>query len=115
MSVFTSLLNHDFAVERRFRSLDGQGGWVFIYQPIGTVTGRIRPASSTEIIAASQEQRTITHVFYCLHGEDVQRGDRLTYADLTVDVNARRGPSRENKFWQIDCQETQVEVSEAGS
>lgn len=115
MSVFTSLLNHDFTVERRFRSLDGQGGWQFAYQPIGTVTGRIRPASSTEIVAAQQELRTITHVFYCEFGEDVQRGDRLTYADLTVDVNARRGPSRANKFWEIDCREIQVEVSEAGS
>lgn len=115
MSVFTSLLNNTFTAERRVRTPDSQGGWVIGYISIAPIQGRLRPASSTEIVAAQQEQRTISHVFYCLASEDIARGDRITGDDVTVDVMAIREPSRADHHFEIDCLETQTEVSETGS
>jgi len=116
MSVFTSLLNNDFTLERRRRTPDSQGGWVIDYVTIGTIRGRLRPASSTEIIQAMQELRSITHVFYCLETEDILRGDRITGDDITVDIMAIREPSRADHHLEIDCLEVQTEISEeAGS
>jgi head-tail adaptor len=116
MSVFTGLLNNIFTVERRVRTPDAQGGWVIGYISITPIQGRLRPASSTEIVAAQQEQRTISHVFYCEAGEDIARGDRITGDDITVDIMAIREPSRADHHLEIDCLETQIETSaETGS
>jgi len=115
MTVFQSLLNHNFAVERRVRTLDHQGGWLINYSPINAILGRLRPASSAEIIAAQQEQRRISHIFYCVAGEDIVRGDRITGNGVTVDVMAIREPSRADEHYEIDCLEIQAEVAEAGS
>jgi SPP1 family predicted phage head-tail adaptor len=115
MTVFQSLLNHDFIVSRRFRTLDHQGGWHITYTSIVTIEGRLRPASSTEIIAAQQEQRRISHVFYCEAGRNIARGDRISADGVTVDVMAVREPSRANEHYEIDCLETQQEESETGS
>ncbi len=115
MTVFTSLLNHDFIASRRFRTLDHQGGWHITFASIATIRGRLRPASSTEILAAQQEQRKISHVFYCLEGENIARGDRISADGVTVDVMAIREPSRANEHYEIDCLEIQVEEAEAGS
>lgn len=114
--VFVSMLNNTFTVERRFRTLDAQGGWQINRVFITPITGRIRPASSTEILAAQQQQRQISHVFYCLAGEDIHRGDRLTGDELTVDVMAIREPSRADEHYECDCLEIQKETDlEAGS
>ena len=109
MSVFTSLLNNTFTVERRVRVPDGQGGWSIVFVPIPQIRGRLRPASSTEIVAAQQEQRKISHVFYCLETEDIVRGDRITADEVTVDVMAIREPSRADHHLEIDCLEEQKE------
>jgi hypothetical protein len=54
-------------------------------------------------------------VFYCLASEDIARGDRITGDDVMVDVMAIREPSRADHHFEIDCLETQTEVSETGS
>jgi len=115
MTVFTSLLNNDFDHTRRERTPDAQGGWVISYMTMDPIRGRLRPASSSEIIAAQQEQRRITHVFYCLATEDILRGDQITGDGVTVDVTAVREPSRADHHFEIDCSETQVESTEIGS
>jgi SPP1 family predicted phage head-tail adaptor len=112
MTVFTSLLNNDFTVERRVRVPDGRGGWSIVFIPIAIIRGRLRSASSTEIVAAQQEQRRISHVFYCLESEDIARGDRITGDDLTVDVDAVREPSRADHHFEIDCLEKQFEQAQ---
>jgi SPP1 family predicted phage head-tail adaptor len=116
MSVFESLLNNDFAVSRRRRTPDGRGGWVIDYVSIGTVRGRLRPASSRERAEAQQQSREITHVLYVVAGEDIKRGDRVTLNSLVVDVEAVREPSRAGEHLEIDCREIQLEQSvEEGS
>lgn len=112
MTVFESLLNHDFAVSRRRRSPDGQGGWSISYVEVGTVRGRIRPSSSTERITARSEEREITHVLYVTADADIERGDLVTGDDLTVEVLAVREPSRAGEHLEIDCEERQIEVSQ---
>jgi len=125
MTVFESLLNHDFTVERRRRSPDGQGGWAIDYVEQDTVRGRIRPTASRnqEREVADREERQITHVFYCNADEDIRRGDRLTGTSpisgttLVVEVDAMREPSLAGKHLEFDCNEKQMEVStpEVGS
>jgi SPP1 family predicted phage head-tail adaptor len=112
MTVFESLLNNTFAISRRQRTPDAQGGWQISYQSLAPITGRLRPASSTEIIAAQQELRKISHVFYCLESADIARGDRISGDGVTVDIMALREPSRADHHLEIDCLETQVETSE---
>jgi SPP1 family predicted phage head-tail adaptor len=116
MTVFESLLNHDFTLSRRRRTPDGQGGWSVDYVTVATVRGRIRPASASEREQAAQEQRQITHVFYCLAGETIARGDHLALGGLTVDVDGVREPSLAGEHYEIDCLEIQAEQSlESGS
>ena len=110
MSVFESLLNNTFTVERRARVGDGQGGWTITYIASGTVLGRIRPATANERIVADAEQQQITHVLYVLAGEDIGRGDRVTCGDLTVEVLGVREPSEAAHHYEIDCLERQKEV-----
>ncbi len=116
-AVFESLLNHDVAIERRRRSPDGQGGWAIDYQPVETVRGRIRPASSTEREVAMAELREVSHVLYVKTDADVVRGDRATVDGLTVEVQAIREPSKAGHHLEIDCLEVQQEESvvEVGS
>lgn len=115
MGVFESLLNGSFAVSRRTGSSDGQGGWSIGYVALGSVRGRLRPASSEERLSALQEQRRITHVFYCLATEDVARGDRLEGLGIVVDVEGVREPSRAAKHLECDCLEVQRELRVDGS
>ena len=116
MTVFESLLNNTFTHSRRRRTSDGQGGWVIDYVEQGTVRGRIRPASSAEQEVALQEERELTHVFYCKADEDVRRGDRLvatspTGYELTVEVDGLREPSLAGEHYEFDCNERQDEES----
>ena len=110
--MFDSLLNNEFVHERRTRTDDGQGGWSIGYSSQGTVRGRIRPASSQEREVAMAEERRITHVFYTLADEDIERGDRLTCGDLMVEVEAVREPSLMGHHLEVDCAEVQQEVSD---
>lgn len=110
MTVFDSLLNHTFTAYRRDRIADGQGGWEIVWTDLGTLPGRMRPASSAERDAAMQEGRDITHVFYCHVGTGIERGDRLEYGDLLVDVMGVREPSVAGHHLEIDCMERQPEM-----
>lgn len=109
MSVFESLLNNTFIVERRARVDDGQGGWTITYIASGTVEGRIRPATANERLVADAEQQQITHVLYVLAGEDIARGDRVTCGELTVEVLGVREPSKAGHHYEVDCLERQKE------
>ena len=119
MTVFESLLNNDFVVERRRRSPDGQGGWSIDYVGVGTVRGRIRPTASRnqEREVADRDERRITHVLYVAVGLNIVRGDRVVLNDLMVDVEAIREPSKGGEHWEIECIEVQREESlpEVGS
>lgn len=116
MSAFEGLLNHTFAVQRRDRVGDGQGGWAIVYVDAGSVQGRIRPATSTERVVADSEEQQITHVLYVEAGEDVGRGDLVTCGELTVEVLGVREPSMTGHHWEIDCLERQEEIgAEVGS
>jgi len=108
--VFASLLNNVFTVTRRTRTSDGQGGFTIGYDSVGTVNGRIRPASSNEKEVASAARRDISHVLYVDADEDIERGDRVTCGWLTVDVVAVREPSLMGHHLEIDCLEVQKEV-----
>ena len=112
MTVFESLLNNTFTVSRRMRVPDGQGGWPIAYSELGTVRGRIRPASSNERVVAASEEQQISHVLYVLAGSDVARGDLVECGDLAVDVLGVREPSLAGEHLEIDCLERQQETSE---
>ncbi len=108
--VFASLLNHVFTVTRRTRTSDGQGGFTIGYAAAGTVNGRMRPASSNEKEVASAMQRNISHVLYVEVDADIERGDRVTFDGLSVDVLAIREPSLMGHHLEIDCLEVQKET-----
>lgn len=112
MSVFTSLLNNTFTISRRVRTDDGQGGWEITYLELGTVEGRIRPATSNEREVADSEEQQISHVLYVAHGEDVLRGDLVECGDLEVEVLGVREPSLAGEHLEIDCLERQPEETE---
>lgn len=109
--VFTSLLNNTFAVRRVRRTPDGQGGWAEDFVPVVTVSGRMRPASSSEREAAMLEERQISHVLYVVAGVDIARGDQVEGGGLVVEVMAVRIPSLSNEHLEIDCLERQFEES----
>jgi SPP1 family predicted phage head-tail adaptor len=113
---FESLLNNEFSVARMARTSDGQGGWIEAPEVLGTVRGRMRPATGREREVAAQEQREISHVLYVLAGEDIARGDLVTGGGVTVEVQGIREPSLAGHHLEIDCQEIQtVPAAEAGS
>jgi SPP1 family predicted phage head-tail adaptor len=112
VSLIATLFNNSFVQSRRERSDDGQGGWTVAYNVVATLQGRLRPASSEERSIARQDQRHLTHVFYCLAGTDVARGDLLSGDGVTVDVLGVREPSRAGHHLEVDCEETQRETNE---
>lgn len=115
MGVFDSLLNKRFVVERRIRTNDGQGGWTIGYGTLGSVVGRIRPATGAEREVAAAEERQVSHVLYTRASEDVVRGDRVSCGPLQVEVLGIREPSLAGEHLEIDCLEVQVESAEVGS
>ena len=116
MTVFHSLLNNIFSVERLVKTPDAQGGWQDSYQPINPIIGRLRPASSTKIVQAAQELRSITHVLYTEASADVARGDKVTIDNLTVEIQALRNPSTSSEHYEFDALEVQQETTlEPGS
>jgi SPP1 family predicted phage head-tail adaptor len=115
VTVFESLLNNTFTVSRRLRISDGQGGWTVAWAEIGTIEGRIRPASSAVREIAAQEGRDISHVLYLVAGADVARGDLVECGELDVEVQGVREPSLAGHHLEVDCLERQAESTEAGS
>lgn len=61
---------------------------------------------------ALSEERQISHVLYVVHGEDIERGDRVACGDLTVEVMGIREPSKAGHHLEIDCLERQDEENE---
>jgi len=109
VSHIETLFNHEFTQTRPTRVSDAQGGWVIVQSAQGVIRGRLRPASSEERMVAAQEQRRLSHVFYCLADEDIRRGDVLTEGNITVLVEAVRQPSRARHHLECDCWERQLE------
>lgn len=109
MSVFESLLNRDYTIDRRSRVSDGAGGWAISYEEQGTVEGRLRPATSLERDVADREERRISHVLYVVADTDIVRGDQVEGADITVEVVGVREPSRADHHLEVDCWEQQLE------
>lgn len=87
------LFNQTMTLQRKIYIDDGQGGTYLDWQNIGTIRGRLRPASASERTVAAQEQAVISHVFYCSADEDIRRGDRLINGGLTVEIIAVKEPS----------------------
>jgi len=117
MSAFASLLIDTITIWMPVRVSDGQGGFALSYLNVGTVAGRIRPASSSERTVAMSEERQITHVLYTetlttSGGSTFGRGALAIVGDLTVEVQGVRNPSNMAHHYEIDCLETQVEVNE---
>jgi len=115
MSLFSALLNNDFQISRPVRVSNGQGGWAIAHTVLGTIRGRLRPASGSERDTAQQEQRAITHVLYVLAGTDIQREDTVEGDEVTVKVQGVREPSRADHHLEIDCLEIQKPTKEVGS
>lgn len=109
--VFLSLLNNTFAISRLQRTPNGQGGWAEEYVSIGSVLGRMRPASSSEREVAALEERSISHVLYVVAGTDIARGDKVELDALVVTVEAVREPSEAEEHLEIDCLERQFETT----
>jgi head-tail adaptor len=110
MSVFfSSLLNNTFSIQRVSRMAAGHGNFPKGLSAVGSVDGRIRPASATEKQAAAQESREITHVLYVAASTDIARGDHVTCGDLVVKVLGVREPSKAGHHLEVDCLEIQVE------
>jgi len=112
MSVFESLLNQTFTQSRIVRTSGGSGKWPESLTELGTVLGRLRPASSTEREVAAAEQRQISHVLYTLADVDIQRGDEMEGDGVIVAVQGVREPSRAGHHLEIDCLEVQREATE---
>lgn len=86
------LFNKTLTLQRQITVEDGQGGIYMEWRDIGTIRGRLRPASAQERTAAAQERAVISHVLYCGASEDVRRGDRVASGDLVVEITAVREP-----------------------
>ena len=122
--VFISLLNFSFYAVRQERTSDGQGGWSIGFVALPNIQGRLRPANAREREIAAQEQRVITHIFYCQTTADLGRGDYLSPAEIIIDgadlraadiivqVEGIREPSTAGEHFEIDCIEYQFAASE---
>ncbi|HUW11702.1 MAG TPA: phage head closure protein [Anaerolineae bacterium] len=109
MGLIATLFNHTFTVTRKTRASDGQGGWTQTYGSVGSVSGRMRPASATEKVAAAQRQAEISHVLYTAADENIVRGDRVAGEGRTWDVTAIREPSHAGHHLEIEAVEIQIE------
>ena len=110
-----ALYIHSLTISRPTRTHDGQGGWAVGYDELGGIAGRLRPAGASEQTVADQQQARVTHVLYCATDEDIQRGDLVSGAGVTVEVVAVREPSHMGHHLECDCVEIQQEPTEIGS
>lgn len=87
------LFNHEFTHQRQETTIDPEGipvtGWV----ALGTIRGRLRPATVQEAFIAAAMTATITHVFYCGPETDIRRGDRVVLGNTVVEITAVKDPS----------------------
>jgi len=107
MSLIEALYISTFTQGRMSGTADGQGGWEQTPTAIGTIDGRMRPATATERVMAMQRQVEISHVFYCDADEDVLREDQLSGEGRTWIVEAIREPSHAGHHLEVECLEIQ--------
>jgi len=105
MSVFGALLISTFVVSRTVRTSNGYGGWRPSWEYLGSYSGRLRPASGSEITVAAQQQREMTHVLYLEADANIERGDMIVGEGHILDVQAVREPSHAGHHLEIDCRE----------
>jgi len=103
------LYNQTFTITRTERTPNGVGGWEEAPVVVGTVRGRLRPASGAEREIARQEGRELSHVLYVAADTDIARGYTVTGAGATVEVQGVRNPSHADHHLEIDCRERQRE------
>ncbi|MGE5589205.1 MAG: head-tail adaptor protein [Bacillota bacterium] len=105
-----TLLNRVLEIRRLSRVPDGQGGWLEQRVTVGTVRGRIRPASASESAqrySGAQNLAVVTHVAYLPAGTDVRRDDELVDGNLVVTVRTVRPPSAGHHL-EVDAEEVQA-------
>jgi head-tail adaptor len=104
-----ALYVHEFTLYRRTRTGDGHGSWEVTWPEYSTFSGRLRPSGASDVERGAQMQAEISHVLYAAADCEVQRGDRIGYGDLLLDVIAVRNPSYAGHHLEIDCQAMQAE------
>jgi len=87
------LMNKTLTVKRLVEHSDGQGGWIKSYEVVGQIKGRISRASIAERTIAAQQQVEISHVVYCMGGEDIRRGDLVTDGRVAIEIIGVNNPS----------------------
>jgi len=107
MSLIDGLYISTFTHTRMSGTADGQGGWTQSPSVLGTIQGRMRPATATERVVAVQRQAEISHVLYCGADENVLREDVLTGEGRTWTVEAIREPSHAGHHLEIEVLELQ--------
>ena len=107
MGLIAALYNHTWTLTRKTRTSDGHGSFPASETTVGTLRGRMRPASATERTLAAQRLAEISHVFYCGADEEVQRDDVLSGEGRTWRVIAVREPSYAGHHLEVDCLEQQ--------
>lgn len=71
------LLHRTITIQRPTSAPDGQGGYTSSPSVVGTVRGRVRAASASEVVQAGQRGYMVSHVVYAAAGADIRRGDTL--------------------------------------
>ena len=110
MGLIEALYNHTWTLTRKTRTGNGHGSFPVTETSVGTVRGRMRPASANERTLAAQRQAEVSHVFYCGADEDVMRDDALSGQGRTWRVVAVRDPSHAGHHLEVDC----IEMQKAG-
>lgn len=103
-----ALYNTTVEVRRDNETSDGQGGVTKTPVLVGTVRGRISPASLAERTVASREESLLTDHLYCdeSDAEDIQRQDVLTEPSTsrTFKVLGIRYPSVRGQHVRVDLE-----------
>jgi len=73
------LLTHSLVLERKERMSNGKGGFVEDYLPVGSMVGRVNPASNRELEIAHQKQAEVTHYIYLAADSDIKVNDRILF------------------------------------
>lgn len=108
MKSVASLLTHTFTHRRKAFEEDAYGGRTESEETLGTVRGRLRPMTIEELAVAESTAAKSDHVLYVEGDEDVQRGDELEGAGVTLTVAGVRNPSYAGHHLEVDCWAVQV-------
>lgn len=86
------LFNHEFTHQRQETTIDPEGIPVTTWVTLGTIRGRLRPATVQEAFIAAAMTTTLEYVFYCGPETDIRRGDRVVLGDTKVVIVAVKDP-----------------------